>query len=88
MNESSMCAVYIYIYIYLPYTFIVNKNIVRESFPILLHLYKVYCMYIHIYVKIGHFCNFQMKPFSSIRRAPLYLLFGLNLYRFIVQSLY
>lgn len=83
MNESSMCAVYTYIY--LPYTFIVNKN--RESFPILLHLYKVYCMYIQ-YVNMGHFCNFQMKPFSSIRRAPLYLLFGLNLYRFIVQSLY
>lgn len=84
---KAQCAQYICIYIYLPYTLIVNKNIVRESFPILLHLYKVY-VHFHIYVNIGHFCNFQMKPFSSIRRAPLYLLFGLNLYRFIVQSLY
>lgn len=58
MNESSMCAVYIYIYIYLPYTFIVNKNIVRESFPILLHLYKVYCMYIYM-LTWGIFVTFK-----------------------------
>lgn len=44
---KAQCAQYICIYIYLPYTFIVNKNIVRESFPILLHLYKVY---VHTYI--------------------------------------
>lgn len=60
MNESSMCAVYIYIYIYLPYTFIVNKNIVRESFPILLHLYKVHtvCTYIYMLTS-GIFVTFK-----------------------------